>query len=75
MEEQTEELSNIVAAFQIGSTAAMPPTAARPTPTTRATAAAPAKTASHPVKSAAKKAPAQQKQMAVGGGEEDWKEF
>ena len=75
MEEQTEELSNIVAAFQIGSAAATPLTAARPTPTTRTTAAAAtAKTASHPVKSTAKKAPAPQKQVAAGG-EEDWKEF
>jgi methyl-accepting chemotaxis protein len=75
MEEQTEELSNIVAAFQIGSATATPLPAARPTPTTRTTsAAATGKIASQPVKSAAKRAPAQQKQVAAGG-EEDWKEF
>ncbi len=74
MEEQTEELSNIVAAFQIGSAAATPaPTGGRPVPTARG-----AQAAAHPVKPqtakpAAKKAPAQQKQTA--GGDEDWKEF
>jgi methyl-accepting chemotaxis protein len=78
MEEQTEELSNIVAAFKIGSAAAAPLPTARPTPIARSAPAAahPVKTTSQPVKPAAKKAPAQQKPVATaGGGEEDWKEF
>jgi methyl-accepting chemotaxis protein len=78
MEEQTEELSNIVAAFKIGSAAAAPLPTARPTPIARSAPAAahPVKATSQPVKPAAKKAPAQQKPVATaGGGEEDWKEF
>jgi methyl-accepting chemotaxis protein len=78
MEEQTEELSNIVAAFKIGSAAAAPLPTARPVPIARSAPAAthPVKTTSQPVKPAAKKAPAQQKPVATaGGGEEDWKEF
>jgi len=84
MEEQTEELSKIVAAFQIGTAtgaaagaahAAVPvrsaPAAARPVPG----AGRPTQAASHPPAKAAKKAAAVRAPAASGGGEDDWKEF
>ncbi len=77
MEEQTEELSNIVAAFQIGTSAAAAPSAMRPAPaaarpvpgTTRTTPA----TSSQATK--AKKASPAKQAAAAGAGEDDWKEF
>ncbi len=68
MEEQTDELSGIVAAFKIGMTAGAPVSSARQkSSATRVAKAAPA-----PV--ARRAAPARQPAM-VGAGDDDWKEF
>jgi methyl-accepting chemotaxis protein len=74
MEEQTEELSNIVAAFQIGTASAATPPVSRATPVRPSPATV--KAAPHPAKPGVKKPQAQPKQQATSGAaEEDWKEF
>ena len=74
MEEQTEELASIVAAFQIGTASAATPPVSRATPVRPSPATV--KAAPHPAKPGVKKPQAQPKQQATSGAaEEDWKEF
>jgi methyl-accepting chemotaxis protein len=77
MEEQTEELTGIVAAFQIGTAALAPAHTARATPAPRPTPSQPVKSAPlPPARPAARKAaPKQHAAAAASPAEEDWKEF
>ncbi len=85
MEDQTEELTSIVAAFQIGATASAGSPAARQTSADGRRSQAPqrpasvAATAGAPVsrslKAIVKHAPARKQAAVSGGGKDDWKEF
>jgi methyl-accepting chemotaxis protein len=75
MEEQTEELTGIVAAFQIGHAAPPPAPAARAASAPRPTPAHPVRSAPQPPTRGTARKAAPKPHAAAAPAEEDWKEF
>ena len=76
MEEQTEELAQIVSAFQIGAAPVAAPVAARAaTGAVRPVPGRASSAAVHSPAKVAKKAPANRQPAAGSVAEDDWKEF